>query len=235
MDSENHESNRQLNFQDMQSENTNYFNQLTNKNKEYMIKLNRVLEHQLTDAERTEVFYEMLPTIAEEQKKGVTARALYGTVIDKAQDIMGQPTEKNKAVTSGTSENWKLYLDSALMLGGLFAVVQGISGFFDVESAQGGAMGIVSLVLNFVIGGFVGLLMTKYAPKKGDQNALGRYLFVSTAAMIVWVLIMMGVILAVPATINILLDPMVIFGVGVGAILLKVILKRVLNIRGTLM
>ena len=220
---------------EMQDENTRWLEQLTNKNKEYMIKLNRMLESHTTISERTRLFHQMLPTLLEEQAKGVTARQLYGTVTDQAQSIIQIPEADKEGKMEERSEDWKLFLDSALMLGGLFAIVQGISGFVDAKSAQGGAMGIVSLLLNFLIGGVVGLLMTKYAPKKGDQNGLGKYLFVSTVAMLVWVVIMMAVVLAVPPSINVMLPASVIFGAGIVSIIAKFILKKQLNIKGTLM
>lgn len=241
MVSEDSKSETLRHVQQKEDENTELFEQLTNKNKEYMIKLNRILEEYLTDAERTEEFNRMLREIIDAQSEGVTARAKFGTVTERAQEIIGYNEEPDETTPEkNRSEDWKLYLDSALMLGGLFAVVQGISGFFDAESAQGGAMGIVSLVLNFLIGGFVGLLMTKNAPNKEEKgkeskDARGRYLMVSTMAMLVWVVIMMAVILVVPPTINFLLPAELIFGVGVVAILLKFVLKKVLNIRGTLM
>lgn len=221
--------------QQKQQENTRWLEQLTKKNKEYMFKLNRMLEEHTTSSQRTELFHEMLPTLLNEQSKGVTARQLYGTVTDYAQTFIETPEQKEKNKPEERSEDWKLFLDSALMLGGLFAVVQGISGFVDAKSAQGGAMGIVSLLLNFIIGGVVGLLMTKYAPRKGDENGLGKYLFVSTVAMLVWVVIMMAVVLAVPPSINVMLPASAIFGAGIIAIIAKVILKKQLNIKGTLM
>src|SRR5699024_6981065 len=177
-------------------------------------------------------FHSMLPEIVEQQAKGITARQLYGTVTDYAQSVIGSPDQEKTTTTAERSADWKLFIDSALMLGGLFAIVQGISGFFDVKSAQGGAMGLVSLILNFLIGGVVGLLMTKYAPKKGDQHGFGKYLFVSTVAMLVWVIIMMVVVVALPPTINVLLPSGVIFTVGLVALIAKFIVKKVLNIKG---
>lgn len=224
-------------MQQKQDENTKLFELLTNKNKEYMIKLNRALEGETSASHRTELFNDMLPEIIDQQAKGVTARQLYGTVTEKAQMLVGhsQPASSSAADPIERSEDWKLFIDSALMLGGLFAVVQGISGFFDVKSAQGGAMGLVSLILNFLIGGVVGVLMTKYAPRKGDENGFGKYLFVSTAAMLVWVVIMMAVVLILPPSVNVLLPAGVIFAVGLVSLVAKFVVKKVLNIKGTLM
>lgn len=222
-------------IQQKQDDNADLFDALTNKNKDYMIKLNRALEKTTTVAERTVLFHQLLPEVIENQRKGITARQLYGTVAEKIATLSYEQSVLLEEQANEPSENWKLFLDSALMLGGLFSLVQGLTGMFDTSGPQGGSLGIVSLILNFVLGGFVGLVMTKFAPKKGVEKGFVKYLVVSTLAMLVWVIVMMGAIVLLPSSINVLISAPVILAIGLVSLGAKIGLKKWLNIQGTLM
>ena len=235
MDTEESKRSQLEEVQVKQDENTELFEKLTNKNKDYMIKLNRALEGETSVSERTVLFNQLLPEVIEQQAKGVTARQLYGTVAEKLETLSYDQLVIEEEKSNEPSANWKLFLDSALMLGGLFSVVQGLSGMFDKSSPQGGSLGIISLILNFILGGFVGLLMTKFAPKKGEKKGFGKYMLVSTISMLFWVVVMMGAIILIPPEVNVPIAAPVILAIGTSSLAGKYVLKRLLNTKGTLM
>ncbi|WP_051237768.1 DUF1129 domain-containing protein [Lacticigenium naphthae] len=217
----------------MEKENTALFEKLTNKNRQYMVKLNRRLEIAgMTAEERTIVFNDMLKEIVAEQNKGVTARQLYGTVTERSNELIASPVER-KQEKGEPSENWKLYLDGSLLLGGMFALVTGLSSVFGGDP-QAGGMGLITLLLNFLIGGGVVLAITKNAPVPGEKGGLIRYLLVSIASMFVWIILMTLTSALIPPTINVFLPGTVTLIIGAIAFGLKFYLKKKLNIKGTL-
>jgi len=213
-------------------ENDQYFEELTNKNSDYMVKLNRHLDESGLDEEnKIEAFNEMLPNIIDAQRNHTTARKLYGTVTERADYILANP-EGNRPVVYGSSENWKLYLDGALLLGGMFTLITGITYLFGDEVA---GMGIVTIVLNYILGGFASLVITKAAPAPGQKGGFLKYILVTTAAMAAWVLLISVATVIIPPQINIFVPGSITLVIGAVSLFLKWYLKRKLNIHGTLL
>ena len=60
--------------------------QLTKKNEQYILQLERSLkEAQVSKSKIASTLEEMLPVLVEKQKKGLTARQLFGTVTQQTQ------------------------------------------------------------------------------------------------------------------------------------------------------
>ncbi|WP_277631285.1 DUF1129 domain-containing protein [Atopococcus tabaci] len=221
-------------LQQKQAENKELFDRLTNKNRDYMVKLNRRLEDADMPAEqRTEIFNDMLKTLVEQQGLGITARQLYGTVPDQARSILESPTQTEEG-TVERSESWKLYLDGALLLGGMFALISGLSYLFGNENPEN-QMGLITLIFNFLVGGAVVLAITKNAPVPGRKGGMLRYILVSIVAMLAWILLMTFATVIIPPSINIPLPGWLTLLIGAAAFAAKFYFKRKLNIKGTLM
>ncbi len=221
----------QVDYAAKEKENAALFDQLTNKNQEYMIKLNRRLEDANMDKERqTLIFNDMLKQIVAEQPNHVTARTLYGTATDQArylvegkQGVVDKPVER--------SESWKLWLDGALLLGGMFAVITGISYFTGNEEA---GLGLITLLLNFILGGFAVMIITKYAPRPGVKGGFIKYIVATTLTMVVWIMLMAVGTALIPPAINPLIPGPYTMAIGLLAFLAKWYLKKKLDIKGTL-
>lgn len=221
----------QVDYAAKEKENAALFDQLTNKNQEYMIKLNRRLEDANMDKERqTLIFNDMLKQIVAEQPNHVTARTLYGTATDQArylvegkQGVVDKPLER--------SESWKLWLDGALLLGGMFAVITGISYFTGNEEA---GLGLITLLLNFILGGFAVMIITKYAPRPGVKGGFIKYIVATTLTMVVWIMLMAVGTALIPPAINPLIPGPYTMAIGLLAFLAKWYLKKKLDIKGTL-
>lgn len=225
------EQDNQVDYDLKEKENTALFEQLTNKNQEYMVKLNRRLEEANIEKDRkTLIFNEMLTHIVAEQANHHTARSLYGTVTDQARfliegkrGMVEQPVER--------SESWKLWLDGALLLGGMFAVITGIS--FLTGNEQAG-LGLITLLLNFILGGFAVMIITKYAPRPGVKGGFIKYILATTLTMAVWIMLMAFGTALIPPALNPLIPGPYTMAIGLIAFLAKWYLKKKLDIKGTL-
>ena len=212
-------------------ENETLFQQLTKRNDQYMMSLDKALiAANISEERRVEIYNEMLKNLIEGQKSGQTARQLYGTVTERTNILLSAPKESE----TGRSEDWKIVLDGGLMMGAMFAFITGISGF--IGSGQGSEMGIITMILNFIIGGFAILLISKNVPDKTKpkKGSMLRYILVSSAGMIGWMVLMTASMTFIPSSINILMPAGVNIAIGVAAFAAKMYFKRTLNIRGGL-
>jgi uncharacterized membrane-anchored protein len=218
-------------FQKKKEENEVLFDQLTNKNREYMIKLNRQLEgSELTEEQKVLTFNDMLKNIVKQQENHITARRLYGTVTDQAHYLTANPNGE-KAEVIERSEPWKLYIDGSLLLGGMFALITALPYFF--QGNQQAGLGLITLLMNFILGGFAVMVITKYAPVPGQKGGFLKYIAATTVTMMVWILLMsLGAL--VPGAINPHIPAPYTATIGVIAIAVKWYVKRKLDIKGTL-
>lgn len=229
-----HSTSDVLSVEEKKMKNEEMIRQLTAKNQDYIVKLNRHLaEHYgYSEDQRAEVNYRMLPEIIEGQRNHNPARKLYGPPTERAQYIVENPHQDQEHHTVERSEMWKLYLDGALLLGGIFSLVSGVSYFF---GGNAGILPLLTLINNFVLGGLAVLLITRFLPQPGQKGGFLKYIGVTILAMAGWVLAMSLVNILIPP--GSLLNPFVsgpmALLIGVVALLLKWYLKRKLNIRGT--
>jgi uncharacterized membrane-anchored protein len=225
------EQESQIDYAAKEKENAALFDQLTNKNQEYMIKLNRRLDDaNMSEERKTIIFNDMLKNIVAEQANHVTARSIYGTVTDQARyliegkrGVVQEPVER--------SESWKLWLDGALLLGGMFAVITGISYF---TGNEGAGLGLLTLILNFILGGFAVMIITKYAPRPGVKGGFLKYVLATTLTMVVWIMLMAFGTALIPAALNPVIPGPYTLAIGLVAFLAKWYLKKKLDIKGTL-
>jgi uncharacterized membrane-anchored protein len=213
-------------------ENSELFKKLTKRNEQYMMSLNKALvERNVSEAKKEEVFNDMLHNLVERQKSGETARQLYGTVTECANQLVAKPEPSQE----GPSENWKIALDGGLMIGGLFSLITGLSGLFNnVEGSS--TLGIITTLLNFIVGGLVILWISKNMPdrKNPKKGGMFRYILISTIGMLSLMVVMTGSMMVVPSFINIPLNAVGNIIVGILAFVAKYFAKRKLNIRGGL-
>ena len=69
--------------------------QLTKRNQQYIFDLKKALNAaNLSEEELAVVLHEMLPVLVREQKSGVTARQLFGTVSERTDAIINKPAQE---------------------------------------------------------------------------------------------------------------------------------------------
>ena len=202
---------------------------LSKRNEQFMVDLDK----NLTDANYPEerkikLFNEMMTDLRDNQQAGVTARQLYGTVTEYANVVVESYVDEPVR-----SSNWLIALDGGLLLGSIFALIAGISMY--TSSEEGQVMGIVSLIVNYVIGGIAMLIISNYTPNldapKGERG-YGKYIGATALAMVLWRTVLTLTTALIPISIN---RPMaaefylLIGGIGLAA---KLFLKKRLNIVG---
>lgn len=217
--------------------NEELYAQLNHKSQDYFFNLNRTLSNYGMDKEDIDKQLNgMMTTLLAEEDKGTTARQMYGTVRDQARflaaDYVSEKTEhaiieKDMEV----SEDWKLYLDGALFIGGVYSLLTGLTHFVTDNSNQVG-IGWITLILNFLLGGFVVLAISKNAPKQGQKGGFFRYFVVSFVSILLWVLVMGAITAFIPQTINVMVPGWLVLIIGAVALLAKWYLKKRLNIKG---
>lgn len=221
----------EVTLEDKKRENDALFDQLTNKNREYMMTLNRKLDDAgFPEDNKTLVFNDMLKNIVSQQANHLTARKLYGTATDQARYL----TESDHADMTGPierSELWKIYLDGALLLGGMFAVITGIS--YLVGNQEAG-LGLITMILNFLLGGLAVMVITKYAPQPGVKGGFIKYIVATTITMLTWIILMAFGTAMLPQALNPMIPGSITLVIGGVAFAAKWYLKKKLNIQGTL-
>ena len=214
------------------NENSVLWSELTKRNEQYMIGLDRALTQANYDEESKHTLYnKMMKELVTNQKSGTTARQLYGTVSECAENVLQR---QEATVSSERSPDWLIALDGGLLLGAIFALISGTSLLTAGENTQPG-MGIISLILNFIAGGLSMLIVSKYQPDvnapKGKKGYF-KYIEVLILSMVFWMLAMTATMVLVPPAINISLPATAYLIIGALSFALRVYLKKKFNITG---
>lgn len=214
------------------NENSVLWSELTKRNEQYMIGLDRALTQANYNEESKHTLYnKMMKELVTNQKSGTTARQLYGTVSECAENVLQR---QEATVSSERSPDWLIALDGGLLLGAIFALISGTSLLTAGENTQPG-MGIISLILNFIAGGLSMLIVSKYQPDvnapKGKKGYF-KYIGVLILSMVFWMLAMTATMVLVPPAINISLPATAYLIIGALSFALRVYLKKKFNITG---
>lgn len=207
--------------------------ELTNKNTEYIFSLKRRLrELGQTDEQIAVVLTEILPVIVDNQKRGYTARKLYGTVSEYTAGLNDIKVANAKAATAENTTPWLMWLDNTLLLLGVLAIVNGLMNLLSKPS-QNANQGIITLILMASAGGLVFYLMYHYfyrseAKKEGIGDWI-KTIVIIAAAILGWVLLL-SLSALLPTSLNPVLPPVAILIVGGLGLLLRWYLKRKYNI-----
>lgn len=165
---------------------------LTKKNQEFIhIATNQLIEDGKSDEEIQAILEEVLPTIIENQKKGLTARALLGaptvwaaSFTEKASDAKANQEKKN-------DNPWLMWLDTSLLFIGIVALLNALMGFFNSATTSSGLFSL--LALGF--GGGAAMYATyhfiyRFAGKpKSERPGWKKTFLVLGLAMLGWVLL----------------------------------------------
>ena len=188
---------------------------LTKKNQEFIhIATNQLIEDGKSDEEIQAILEEVLPTIIENQKKGLTARALLGaptvwaaSFTEKASDAKANQEKKN-------DNPWLMWLDTSLLFIGIVALLNALMGFFNSATTSSGLFSL--LALGF--GGGAAMYATyhfiyRFAGKpKSERPGWKKTFLVLGLAMLGWVLLYTATAF-LPAVLNPQLPPIVMLDV----------------------
>lgn len=208
--------------------------ELTKKNQEFIhIATNKLLRDGKTDAEVKELLEEILPTIIEKQKAGITARTLYGPPSEWAasKSINSNHTENE---TIEFNENpWLMWLDSSLLM---LAIIGGMNGVMNLLG-QGAHYGILTLlVIGFGVGAgmyFMYHFVYREQIKTGQRPKLIRAVLFLGLATLAWLAVFLLAAL-IPANLNPAPHPIITILIGLAAFGVRYWLKKKYNIRNAM-
>lgn len=213
---------------DYATENTKLYKQLNKRNQQYMYDFDRALQDKNIALEKSDaVKFEMMTALVKSQKKGITARQMYGTVLQQVNNVLSDP----KQDASKPSPDFHLFVDGGLMIGSLFMIISGMT------SQQ--RLGIVALLMNFLFAGLAMLIITKASPKYigttdvKNKRFLIRYTGSTLLGMLIW-MVGMAALQFIPEAINPVLDGIVYIVLGLVILALRFYIKKSWNIRGTM-
>ncbi|USS84841.1 DUF1129 domain-containing protein [Fructilactobacillus myrtifloralis] len=188
---------------------------LTKRNEEYMVKFSAALADTNYPAEqRTELIQTMMQEILAAQKRGTTAKNLYGTVTEKLKVTLNPPKEpagpmtKERYLTDATY-NFLWFLI-------LFNFMYGAMAFMAPDSAnQAGAAGITCIVLSSIVAGLGMPFVTQlFAPDVQHKHNWLVRAGMMALMFLVWMLVFYGSNL-LPRIINPVVNPIVNIVIGV--------------------
>ena len=213
---------------EVKKENQELYQELTNKNKDYMFQLNSRLDELDYNSNWKElVFNEMLQEIIAAQATHITARKLYGTVTEQADNIMSKKVQPGEDEVR--SPNWQIFIDGALLMGGLFGIVFGISSWNNPENS----IGLLQFLMNFILGGVSIVVLTKYMPKPGETKGFLKYMGATVVVILFWVLFLSVVLTVLPNLLNPALPAVVVLGLSALSLLGRWFFKRKYNVKGS--
>ena len=172
---------------------------LSNKNAEYIFKLNKhLMDDGFKDDEAKAQIDKLLPEIIENQIKGIPANQLYGPVTKRAQDIT-HPVKKPKKTPF-----WASWLDTSLLFFSLFGLLYGVVALTGkgAKSDPNSQTGIITLiVLSAMWGALLSWFNNQMKKPKSERPGWGitiAYLVVGMVFMFVFLAAMS----VIPTTIN---------------------------------
>lgn len=147
---------------------------LTRKNEEFVYQLNKQLDAKGVKPDKKDEF--MSKTIAElqaAQKKGQTAKTLFGTPTGYAEELLHP--KKPEAQTVGTTNVGLLSLDNGMMFFAIFTFMFGLISFMNPKSLSPnghyGSSGILAILIIAIAGGCVfGYLAKLMAPRRDEKT-----------------------------------------------------------------
>lgn len=207
--------------------------ELTKKNQEFIhIATNQLIKDGKSDSEIKELLEEILPTIIEKQKTGITARNLYGAPSEWA--ASKSMTKQEETVKTEYNENpWLMWLDSSLFM---LAIIAGINGVMNLLG-QGAQYGLLTLlVIGFGVGAgmyFMYHFVYREQIKTGQRPKLLKAILFLGLATLAWSLVFLLAAL-IPTSLNPVLPPLVTILIGAAAFGARYLLKKKYNIRNAM-
>ena len=212
------------------------FEELTKKNQQFIISLDRQVQGEMAEEVQQKVFQEIVETLLEGQAVSQTAKQIYGTPSELAQTIRDQALTKEKVQETQPSSDLLLGVDGSLFLGSLFTFVTGLSMLLAKEGADKQAyMGVITMILNYIVAGYAMLMTAKNLPnpdaEKGKKGYM-RYFIVSIASMVVWFVVVSFSVVILPRAINPVLPGVVYMLIGAFTFIIRFYFRRKYNIKG---
>ena len=166
---------------------------LTRKNEEFVYQLNKQLERQdVPEEKRPAMIKETIDKLLAGQKKGQTAKSMFGTPTEYAKELKNP---KPKDTKMNTQRSMKLLtIDNSLIFFSIFTFMYGIMFLLSPEilkTKQYGSSGITAIILVAVIGGVLfSYIMLQLQPVNGKK---ARQMFIRILILILGLVAWLGI------------------------------------------
>lgn len=213
-------------------ENSAWEEKLTKRNQQYIFDLKKSMTAaNFSEEEKTVALHDVLPALVEGQKKGITARQIFGTVSDCMDSIINKPVPKKESTAV------MMWLDNFLLFLGLFGIMVALMTYFSKEKAI--PYGILTLVIGSAVGGWILYLMYKYVYQydrpgadKSKKPKMWKSMTVMVLSTLLWI-VLFTASASLPSSINPVLDPVILALIGGAALAIRHYLKKKYGIIGS--
>lgn len=207
---------------------------LTKKNQEFVhIATKQLIQDGKSDQEIKEILETILPTIIENQQKGVTARASLGAPTTWAKTFSETNSTKNNDGKTEKNDNpWLMWLDTSLLFVGVVALLNAVMGFFNAGSKNPGILSLLALGFG---GGAAMYAMYHFvyrqsAKPKAERSNWIKTIIILALAMLGWVLLSTATSMFLPPIINPQLPAIAMLIIGAIALIVRYLLQKKYNI-----
>ncbi|NVY96667.1 DUF1129 domain-containing protein [Lactobacillus sp. DCY120] len=178
---------------------------LSNKNEDYVFKLQKSLQENGKTAAQAQTLVEQLLTeIVQNQIKGIPARQLYGPVNQKVADLLEQ---KQRQAKNRRPEFWQMCVDNGLLFAALFGAMYGIIGFTTKNPSRNNQSGIFTIILLALLWGIlITWFTTKMQVARKDREPIWKIALVLIVGLLLMYAIL-GITMIIPAAFNPILPP----------------------------
>lgn len=221
----------QSEFEALQKNNEVLGKKLTKRSAQYVFELRKLLSQEMDMESQEKAMAEILPELLEAQKKGETAKQLFGPVAEKAKKIIEGPEEEEKEMPY-----WLMWLDNTLLV---FVFLAGMTAILNLFNARGAQYGLTSLIVASLVGGFVFntmyQLIYRYEKPGADRSKkpkAWKAWGIIIVLTFVWMMIFSASVL-IPAKINPMIDPVILIIIAALVYGVRYLLKKKLGYKGS--
>ena len=170
---------------------------LTRKNEEFMYQLNKQLDAKKVAADKKKTWInETVAKLQEGQKKGQTAKALFGTPTTYVDELLNP--KKKEPTVQGNNNFGLLALDNGMMFFAIFSFMFGLISFINPNSLSQnghyGSSGLTAILIVAIAGGllfgYIAKIMAPYKDKKTGkvvQRSLWIRIGMIVVAFAIWI------------------------------------------------
>lgn len=223
----------QKSYEEVKEENERYAESLSKRSEQYIFELKKTLSLALNVEDQERRLNKILPYLIEEQRKGKTARQLFGPVDDFATLVIEGPKDEKQE----EMPFWQMWLDNSLLI---FVILGLIGGGVSLFSKTPMVIGISSMIVSSVIGGLVFWamyhLIYQYDRPGADRSKkpkTWKSIIIILGLMLIWIAVLQGSMLLFPSSINRPLTPIWMLIIAALVYGCRYVLKRTLGYSGS--
>ena len=217
--------------------NTESLSQLTKKNQEFIhIATKQLTQDGKSQEEIDAIFDEVLPSILDNQEKGIPARSFLGAPTVWAGSFTPKEEDKKQQKSQKNTNPWLMWLDTSLLFIGIIALINGLMLLFNSKATNSGIFSILSIGF----GGGGAMYATYYfvyrhlGKPKGERPGWLKSIAMIALAMFAWIILITVINLIIPAGLNSNLPSWALFVISLADFGLRYYMQKKYNVQNSL-